>query len=149
MLPAKPQIFRGRGWELSQIVQMLSQGSARISILGPGGIGKTALAKAALHHPEITAKYRHQFFVACESATTSLEIAALIGAHVGLEPGKDLTKPVLRWLSDKPVCLLILDNLETAWEPFTSRNHVEELLSLLTEISHLSLMVSIFFSFDN
>ena len=88
-------------------------------------------------------KYEHRFFVSCEAATTSLEITALIGAHLGLKPGKDLTKLVLRYFSGKPTSLLTLDNLETTWEPLESRRGVEELLSLLTDIPHLALMVSL------
>jgi hypothetical protein len=147
MLPGKPKIFHGRDSELAEIIQMLSETSARIAILGPGGMGKTSLAKAALHHPEITAKYEHRLFVPCHSATTSVEMAAIIGSHVGLKPGKDLKKPVIRYLSEKPACLLVLDNLETAWEPLASRSAVEKFLSLLTDISHLTLMVSISSSF--
>ncbi|KAJ7495790.1 P-loop containing nucleoside triphosphate hydrolase protein, partial [Mycena galericulata] len=142
MLPGKPKIFHGRDHELNQIVQILSQKSARIAILGPGWMGKTSLAKAALHHPDVTANYEHRFFVPCDSATTSIEIATIIGAHLGLKPGKDLTKPMIRNLSAKETCLLILDNLETTWEPLTSRRGVEELLALLSDIDHLALMVS-------
>ncbi|KAJ7467838.1 P-loop containing nucleoside triphosphate hydrolase protein, partial [Mycena galericulata] len=142
MLPAKPKIFCGRDLELNQIVQILSQKLARISILGPGGMGKTSLAKAALHHPDVTAKYEHRFFVACDSATTSIDIAAGIGAHLGLKPGKDLTKPVMQNLSMQETCLLILDNLETTWEPLTSRHGVEELLALLADIDHLALIIT-------
>ncbi|KAJ7467823.1 P-loop containing nucleoside triphosphate hydrolase protein [Mycena galericulata] len=142
MLPGKPKIFCGRDHELNQIVEILSQKAARIAILGPGGMGKTSLAKAALHHPDVTTKYEHRFFVPCDSATTSIEIAAIIGAHIGLNPGKDLTKPVIQNLSAKETCLLILDNLETTWEPFTSRSSVEKLLVLLSDIDHLALMIT-------
>ncbi|KAJ7750153.1 P-loop containing nucleoside triphosphate hydrolase protein, partial [Mycena olivaceomarginata] len=141
-LPARPKIFYGRDSELKEIVKMIHQESPRIAILGTGGMGKTSLAKAALHHPDIAAKYQHCFFVPCDSATTSIELAALIGAHIGLKPGKDLTNPILRYFSGKLTCLLILDNLEITWEPIDSRSSVEELLSLLTNIDHLAFMIT-------
>ncbi|KAJ7512271.1 hypothetical protein B0H11DRAFT_2346256 [Mycena galericulata] len=143
MLPAKPQIFHGRDGEVEEIVLMLTQKFPRIAILGPGGMGKTSLAKAALHHPNIAAKYMDRFFVPCDSATTSVEIAALIGAHLGLKPVTKPVKPVIQCLAEKTDCLLILDNLETTWEPLASRPGVEELLSLLTELPHLALIASL------
>ncbi|KAJ6473068.1 P-loop containing nucleoside triphosphate hydrolase protein, partial [Mycena sanguinolenta] len=141
-LPSMPQIFHGRESEVTEIVQMLNQQCARIAILGPGGIGKTNLARAVLHHPAVAAKYEDQLFVSCESATTSVEIAGFIGAHLGLKPGKDLTKSVLCSLARKSICLLVLDNLETTWEPLESRSGTEDLLSSLTDIPHLALMVT-------
>ncbi|KAJ7094809.1 hypothetical protein C8R44DRAFT_585877, partial [Mycena epipterygia] len=107
----------------------------RIAILGAGGMGKTSLAKAALHHPDINSKYQNQFFVAADSATNSIELAALIGLHLGLKPGKDLKKPVVHYFSNKGPSLLVLDNLETLWEPMESRSGVEEFLSSLTDIT--------------
>ncbi|KAJ6473071.1 hypothetical protein C8R45DRAFT_1163461 [Mycena sanguinolenta] len=142
LLPSMPQIFHGHESEVTQVVQMLSQQCARIAILGPGGIGKTNLARAVLHHPAVAAKYEDCLFVSCESATTSVEIAGLIGAHLGLKPGKDLTKSVLRSLAKKSICLLVLDNLETTWEPLKSCSGTEDLLSSLTDIPHLALMVT-------
>ncbi|KAJ7473000.1 hypothetical protein B0H11DRAFT_1866868 [Mycena galericulata] len=142
MLPAKPKIFHGHEGEVEEIVLMLTQKFPRIAILGPGGMGKTSLAKAALHHPNITAKYADRFFVPCDSATTSVEIAALIGAHLGLKPVKNPIKPVIECLAKKTDCLLILDNSETTWEPLTSCPGVEELLSLLTELPHLALIIT-------
>ncbi|KAJ7451190.1 P-loop containing nucleoside triphosphate hydrolase protein, partial [Mycena galericulata] len=142
MLPAKPKIFHGRDREVEEIVLMLTQKFPRIAILGPGGMGKTSLAKAALHHPNIAAKYANRFFVPCDSATTSVEIAALIGPHLGLKPAKNPVKPVIQCLARKGDCLLILDNLETTWEPLASRPGVEELLSLLTGLPHLALIIT-------
>ncbi|KAJ6517812.1 P-loop containing nucleoside triphosphate hydrolase protein, partial [Mycena vulgaris] len=142
MLPAKPKIFYGRDSELKEIVASLHKESTRIAILGAGGMGKTSLAKAALHHPEIAAKYQSRLFVACDSATTMIELAALIGSHIGLKPGKDLTKSVICYFSNNPACLLILDNLETVWEPLDTRSKVEEFLSLLTDITHLGLVIT-------
>ncbi|KAJ7722159.1 hypothetical protein B0H14DRAFT_2220175, partial [Mycena olivaceomarginata] len=38
--------------------------------------------------------------------------------------------------------LLILDNFETLWEPLESRKGIEEFLSLLTDVKHLALMIT-------
>ncbi|KAJ7887872.1 P-loop containing nucleoside triphosphate hydrolase protein [Mycena olivaceomarginata] len=142
MLPAAPKIFHGRQSQLTDLVQVLDKGSARVAILGPGGIGKTSLARAVLHHPEIVAKYESRFFVPCDSASTSIELAALIGAHLGLKPENNLTNLVIQHLAGIPASLLILDNLETAWEPMISRRGVEKFLALLTDIPCLTLIIT-------
>ncbi|KAJ7142606.1 hypothetical protein C8R44DRAFT_725944 [Mycena epipterygia] len=112
LLPAQPKIFHGRQSELDYIVASITQQPAHIAILG------------------------------ADSVTTSIELAALIGSHLKLKPGNDLTKPVVQHLSRGPSCLLVLDNLETPWEPLESRGAVEEFMSLLTDISHLALIIT-------
>ncbi|KAJ7482419.1 hypothetical protein FB451DRAFT_1364518 [Mycena latifolia] len=142
MLPAKPKIFHGREQELKEIVDMLQQESPRITILGAGGMGKTSLAKAALHHPDIAAKYEQCFFVVADSVATSVGLSGLIGQHIRFKPAKDLTKQVIHYFATTGPSLLILDNLETSWEPLESRGEVEELLSKLTDLPHLALMIT-------
>ncbi|KAJ6450027.1 hypothetical protein C8R47DRAFT_1262472 [Mycena vitilis] len=75
-------------------------------------------------------------------ASSKVELAAHIGVHLGLKPGRDLTRAVVQHLSSKPASLLILDNLETVWEPMECRKEVEEFLSLLTDVKHLALIVT-------
>ncbi|KAJ7092407.1 P-loop containing nucleoside triphosphate hydrolase protein, partial [Mycena belliarum] len=144
ILPSKPKIFHGRDIELRDIIHQLTYGFPRIAILGTGGIGKTSLAQAVIHHPNIEKKLEHRFFVSCDSANNSLGlgVAALLGAHLGLKPGKDLTKAVLKHFAGISASLLILDNLETSWEPQDSRAGVEEFLSLLTDIEQLALIIT-------
>ncbi|KAF8217545.1 hypothetical protein K438DRAFT_2036995 [Mycena galopus ATCC 62051] len=142
LLPSKPKIFHGRDQELDHILKLMSQQPPRIAILGGGGMGKTTLARAVLHHPDTSSKFEHRFFVSAEATTTSVELAALIGLHVGLKSGQDLTKPVVQYFSSKISCLLILDNLETVWEPTHSQARVEEFLCLLTSIEHLALIIT-------
>jgi Cdc6-like AAA superfamily ATPase len=57
MLPPEPKIFHGRESELSDILHLFKNGTPRIAILGAGDMGKTSLAQAVLHQPEITARY--------------------------------------------------------------------------------------------
>ncbi|KAJ7450406.1 hypothetical protein FB451DRAFT_1527541 [Mycena latifolia] len=64
----------------------------------------------------------YHLFVACDAASSSVHLAALIGEHFGLKS--------------------VLDNLETIWESLEFQTHVEKLLALLANIDHLALMVT-------
>jgi predicted ATPase len=143
LLPPEPKIFYGRESELSAILQTFGQETPRITILGAGGMGKTSLARAVLHHPDMTSRYeQNRLFIPCDTVSTSVQLAALIGGHIGLEAGNNLTRAVIRFFSSSAPTLLILDNLETVWEPAESRGDVENFLCLLEEVEHLALIVS-------
>ncbi|KAJ7921784.1 P-loop containing nucleoside triphosphate hydrolase protein, partial [Mycena leptocephala] len=141
-LPASPQIFLGRESELSAIVSTLIGNPALVAILGAGGMGKTSLAVAALHHPAISDKYSERHFISCESANTNTELVATIASHLGLEPAPGLSRLVVNYLSGLGPILFVLDNLETPWEPVDSRADVEAFLTLLAEIPTLTLLVT-------
>ncbi|KAJ7162700.1 hypothetical protein C8R43DRAFT_817862, partial [Mycena crocata] len=131
-LPSEPKIFHGRETEVDIIIRAIGHDLPRIAILGAGGMGKTTLARAVLHHPYIIGQYKqHRFFVACDTVTTGNHLATLIGAHIGLKSGSNLTQPVIYYFAASPRSLLVLDNLETVWEPQESRGDVENLLSFL------------------
>ncbi|KAJ7323258.1 P-loop containing nucleoside triphosphate hydrolase protein, partial [Mycena albidolilacea] len=142
-LPSEPKIFHGREYELSQILQLFKTGTPRIAILGAGGMGKTSLAKAVLHYQEITAIYgQHRVFVTCDSATSTVELGSLIGSHIGLKPGKNLIQKLVQYFSTSAPSLLILDELETLWEPAKFCGDIEELLSQLTGVGHLAIIIT-------
>ncbi|KAJ7892493.1 P-loop containing nucleoside triphosphate hydrolase protein, partial [Mycena olivaceomarginata] len=141
-LPSNPKIFHGRESELKQVIDILGRDLPRVAILGGGGMGKTSLARAVLHHPDIPSKFEHKYFISVESATTVVELTALVGMQLGLKPGRDLTRAIVQFLSRGSQCLLVLDNMETPWESIESRSGVEEFLSLLTDIPHVALMIT-------
>ncbi|KAJ7853831.1 hypothetical protein B0H14DRAFT_2757706, partial [Mycena olivaceomarginata] len=129
LLPASPKIFYGRAVELTDIIETLAD-------------GKTTLALAALHHPTIVEKYAFKYFISCESANTHADMVTTIGLHLGLEPSRQLAKAIVHHFVQCNSCLLVLDNLETPWEPLESRGQVEDFLSLLTDIPNLALLVT-------
>ncbi|KAJ7259809.1 P-loop containing nucleoside triphosphate hydrolase protein [Mycena rebaudengoi] len=143
LLPPYPHIFHGRESELYDVVKILVQDSAHVAILGAGGMGKTNLATAALHDPQVEAKYSHRYFVPCQSSSTCTHLVAAIADCIGVEKGPNLSKAIAHYLAHSPASLLVLDNLETAWEPLSSRPEVEEFLSLLTNASQLGLMITL------
>jgi Cdc6-like AAA superfamily ATPase len=141
LLPASPQIFHGRESELEDLIKVLLVDPARVAILGPGGMGKTALAMAALHHPQVAIKYPTRCFISCESAHTRDSLVATIASNLDLEPSFGSERVLVHHLSTETACLLVLDNFETPWEPVEGRAKVEEFLSLLTEVPHVALLV--------
>ncbi|KAJ7206693.1 P-loop containing nucleoside triphosphate hydrolase protein, partial [Mycena rebaudengoi] len=142
-LPPSPQIFHGREAELQDVVDILVQDSAHIAILGTGGMGKTSIATAALHNQLVESKYSHRYFVPCHSSPTCTELVATIADHIGLEKGSNMAQKIAHHFAHAPPSLLILDNLKTPWESLSSRSEVEEFLSLLTDVPHLGLMITL------
>ncbi|KAJ7286809.1 P-loop containing nucleoside triphosphate hydrolase protein [Mycena rebaudengoi] len=142
MLPPSPKIFHGRDSELQDTIKILVQDSARIAILGTGGIGKTSLATAALHDSRIEAKYSQCYFVPCHSSSTCTQLVSAVADHIGVEKGSNLAQKIVHYLNHSPPSLLVLDNLETPWESISSQSEVEEFLSLLTDVAHLGLMIT-------
>jgi hypothetical protein len=131
---------------VNDIVTTLKQDSPRVAILGTGGIGKTALALTAIHHPDIEAIFTHRYFISCESASNSADIVSALAAQLDIADSAQALKAVVRHLSSAAAAertLLVLDNLETPWEPPTLRGDVEGMLTHLTDIPHLGLLVSL------
>ncbi|KAF7354196.1 NB-ARC domain-containing protein [Mycena venus] len=142
LLPASPQIFHGRTQELEEVVGALMATPARVAILGPGGIGKTTLAKAALHNPDVVAKYGCRWFVSCDGANTNYELVNTVGFHLGLESSPQLARQIVQYFSQCGPAFLVLDNLETPWECNEYRDKVEEFLALLSDVGQLALLIT-------
>ncbi|KAJ7445282.1 hypothetical protein FB451DRAFT_1293032 [Mycena latifolia] len=143
LLPGRPQIFHGRETQLQTLVAMFLSAPARVAILGSGGIGKTSLSLAVLHDPQITSEFSKRYFVSCESVHTIQDLLVTMAAYLGIPPDSQLRRSILRRFSDGEQYMLVLDNLDTAWDSIqASRKEIEDFLGLLTDIPYVALMVT-------
>ncbi|KAJ7645852.1 hypothetical protein B0H17DRAFT_1215830 [Mycena rosella] len=134
LLPSSPQIFYGRDPEVSELIKMLmGSGPFRTAILGPGGIGKSSLAL----------KFSIMKICSRESSTSATDMFTTIAAFFNIDATVKVSRAIIQYLSVLSTpCVLVLDNLEDCWENVNSRAEVEDFLSLLSEISHLQLIVT-------
>ncbi|KAJ7587538.1 hypothetical protein C8J56DRAFT_1050756 [Mycena floridula] len=86
LLPAAPKIFHGRQHELEHVINALTQNeAAQVAILGPGGIGKTSLAHATLHHFQIMEKFGpYCYWIACDSSESANDLIVMISTYFGI-----------------------------------------------------------------
>ena len=112
-LPAPTTPLLGRADELAQIAERLADSNCRlVTIVGPGGSGKTRLAlKAAANYGARTGLRVH--FVSLAAAHEPGTLAAAIGDALGLvfSEQPDGASLLLEALRDQSL-LLLLDNLE-------------------------------------
>ena len=114
--PAKPKLdadFIGRTVELRRIAKLLAQDDCRLlCILGPGGVGKTRLARRALG--DISASFANgAVFVALEDVGSASELGVRLARELGVAlAGKaDPLSQVIEFLRERHM-LLVLDNFE-------------------------------------
>jgi len=128
-LPPQTTPFVGRAAELDELVRRLCDPACRLlTIVGPGGIGKTRLALAAAQRIlESSATVQHNpkskignlqlkdglFFVPLQSVTTPSGVIPAIADALGFQfySGGSPQQQVLDFLQEKEL-LLILDNFE-------------------------------------
>ena len=116
-LPPQPTPFIGRETELSDLNRILANPIYRlITIIGPGGAGKTRLALQAAAG-QVQARLHGVCFVPLESISSPQSVPAAIGASLNISfQGKaPLKSQLLEYLEDREI-LLILDNFEQVLE---------------------------------
>jgi len=138
-------VFHGRDEFVSSAVQMLTApSSARLVVLGPGGMGKTTIALAILYEPPIVEGFQdRRFFLSCEALVDTNSVVISLAKLLGLSVSGDLLTAVVTRLTDMPRALLVLDNLETVWLAHGGpAAAIEELLGRLAQIPLLSIIIT-------
>ncbi|MBX3000846.1 MAG: AAA family ATPase [Caldilineaceae bacterium] len=110
-IPAAP--FVGREVELAELAQLLAEPNCRLlTILGPGGMGKTHLAlQTAKGHQPVFADGAFFVSLATVASSDQLVFAIVNSLDLSIASAADPTDQLLDYLSTKKL-LLVLDNFE-------------------------------------
>ena len=110
-LPHFATSFIGREAQLEEVVRLLAE-TRLLTLVGPGGIGKTRLAVAAAG-AATSFQVDGVAFADLSALLDARLVVQAVAAALGLEeqPGRSLREAVLEWLRTRYV-LLVLDNCE-------------------------------------
>jgi tetratricopeptide (TPR) repeat protein len=142
-VPYPTEHFGGRDADVELLANaLMSQDHASaILIQGGPGIGKTELTKATAHNDDIARRFGSaRWFVSLESATSASAVESEIIRALDCDRSLGFAA-VLESFKGQP-SLIILDNLETPWEPHDQREATEQLLADLIQAPGVNVLAS-------
>ena len=124
-----------------------SGAGARLVIGGPGGIGKTTVALAIFHSPDLDGclPRARRFFVPCQSITTASTFLSTIASSLGvtISQGDALSLVVEKLKVDSTPLMLVLDNAESFWFDYEIRPHARAILQHICSVHTVTLLLTI------
>lgn len=148
-LPSQLTPFLGREEELVEIAERLEQPTCRLlTLVGPGGIGKTRLALQAAAE-QVGYFLNGIFFIPLVAVASSQFLATAIAEAIGFAfSGEEaLQVQLLNYMHDKEM-LLVLDNYEHLLSPVSERGvhdgfeGMELLVGILDHATQVKLLVT-------
>ncbi|KAG1745505.1 P-loop containing nucleoside triphosphate hydrolase protein [Suillus paluster] len=138
--PPRPSMFYGRQDLVAELTNLVVN-NEHIALIGPGGMGKSSLAKAILHEPLITEKFAdRRFFVTYDgldpSTITFETFMARFSGALGIEfAGADPVRQISIFLRSASA-LVVLDNAET-FEEASGSSALGEIPPAIAEIADI------------